>query len=397
MYVRESSSSSCDNKENLLSSTKGINQPFPKDDFQPGSNHQGESVVGTVNSSILGKRRSSERLDDVVKEPGEHCDVMKKQKNEQVSVSQSSSARMLSCDSICTDGSSVASMDAACGDCVGPVTDHHTSGMVTSDIASVGSRHGTAAESKATSADTKYSQNSVGRDIAAEFDSLFSPEVLFEFDDNSLVATTSNKALPNDHTTAVTSIATTNSTTVASISQPMISFSNAIMPQSASIETTSGETDSGDAATIQCIEHPLPLSTQAISDNSASNNEQDSLMLGLFGGVSCTNSSPTDNRNNPPTAVIALDKTTPVAHSRAANETSKCGKEEEDEHVQRAMDESLRGQVRLGFSFPQQYIAITESLFCVQSSDAVLLQQMGLSEEEQLKLALELSMQGNTI
>ena len=33
----------------------------------------------------------------------------------------------------------------------------------------------------------------------------------------------------------------------------------------------------------------------------------------------------------------------------------------------------------------------------LQSNDMVLLQQMGLSEEEQLKLALELSMQGESL
>ena len=332
------SSSSADDKENLPSSSKGTSQAFPGEAFHLGI-HRHELAVGNTSSLVLGKRRSSERLDGVEQvswEQSDH-DVTKKQKTEQqVSVSQSASSQLLS------GGITQNSSDGAVGD-------HHTSisGVASSGTGTRDSGRQSVADTRAgkltASDDPTYSQSTVGRDIAAEFDSLFSPEVLFEFDNNSPLTTTTNVAVSNTCTTIATSTSSAAQCTTVASSNQSVTSSHVVRPQVAMSGTASCETASEHASTrhpgsggtgsaAQHSEHPLP---QPGSDN----NEQESLMLGLFGGVSSTRSTPHRGCGHPP------DTSAEEPH-RPANGGPLYDKDEEDEGLQKAVEESMKGEVR---------------------------------------------------
>lgn len=67
----------------------------------------------------------------------------------------------------------------------------------------------------------------------------------------------------------------------------------------------------------------------------------------------------------------------------------------EDEELKKAMEESLKQQVGSASSMYFMYLSVLVLITCtVQPNDFQLLQQLGMSEEDQLKLALELSIQG---
>jgi hypothetical protein len=197
-----------------------------------------------------------------------------------------------------------------------------------------------------TTNDGSYSQNSVGRDIAAEFDSLFSPEILLKLDnDPQLKGGPCSDALPVK-------------------TSPTVEKSSVAKPTDASATSTVTPLPPGsltDAHTqgVTSTETERPLSSGRTKGN------EDGLMHGLFGGVASEDyskcrSERTPTRDLPPRA--------------RASQSGKVDEnlEEEDVGLQRAMEESLREQ---------------------PPSDMELLQRMGLSEEDQLRLALELSMQ----
>ena len=184
-----------------------------------------ESIVNG-DSGILGKRRSSEKVDNDV--PEINSDVVKRQKVDHISNLNSVSSHLTAT----ANGDLVTCKDQA----------------------------------------TNVSQNSVGRDIAAEFDSLFSPEVILEFFNES----SPDNALP---VTATSGNATSAELTITTTSS-VLTTTHTVM--SAGTVACSGSTG---CAAVQ-TEHPLP-------HNSSPADNKERLMLGLFGGVDYNHSNPT--------------------------------------------------------------------------------------------------------
>jgi hypothetical protein len=347
-----SSGSCCDDKENLPS-TEGTDQCGPPRENLTTTPQPGElqsSALGSEEGSrILGKRRGNESIEQEFAACGRDCNVVKKQKvnyDHQVSVSLSSTAQLpashqlaVSSDSpaqsttqgpFYTNNPPLQSLQSSMNTGVGSTT------VVPNDLV----------KENTTTNDGSYSQNSVGRDIAAEFDSLFSPEILLKLDnDPQLKGGPCSDALPVK-------------------TSPTVEKSSVAKPTDASATSTVTPLPPGsltDAHTqgVTSTETERPLSSGRTKGN------EDGLMHGLFGGVASEDyskcrSERTPTRDLPPRA--------------RASQSGKVDEnlEEEDVGLQRAMEESLREQ---------------------PPSDMELLQRMGLSEEDQLRLALELSMQ----
>ena len=321
---RTSSIAGSDNKENFPSSTEA-NNPASKRDFP-----QPENIcVVDGDRGILGKRRSGENLEDDIEN---NCDVLKKQKIDCVSISDSVTAHAT--ETIVStpirpsaSGNRVNTQVAPSGVSSGTefngfvsTTGHSVTTSNTSTAAST--TLGGAGEDRRGDTDCDYSQSSVGRSIAAEFDSLFSPEVIFEFDNNTSFTTSADTMKP----TAVMMSSTTSDkgSTIASDGVPLVAQAEVPLP----VRTSGSVTES----VVTQTEHPHARSTLT--------SDEENLMLGLFGGVDCNKSSHSEHATT--TAV------TENISSGATEMTEKHGQTtgtDNDEELKRAMEESIRDQV----------------------------------------------------
>ena len=330
-------SSSGNDKENLPSSEGPLSvESFPTGPG-PHSSAVGSRTISSSGSSgrILGKRRGSESF---VQEFATHGnrDVVKKQRVDQVSVSTSSCVQPSTAGPVVASGS-VAQARTSLAD-GGPCSTNGPRlsgcGVVTSGDASTtavsSGRDGSADNSANT--DVKYSQSSVGRDIAAEFDSLFSPEILLQLDNDPQLTLGSSNAPPETTTPTVGSSAglTDSTTSVPANTHGGSGDSRTTtqLPAGVSSETSTG----GVASSV--TEHPLP---SAPHKKAAADVE--SLMLGLFGGVSSEEESRCGGSGGTREEV-------PVEGHEVGGEERKLEEEEEDLGLQRAMEESMREQVR---------------------------------------------------
>ena len=212
----------------------------------------------------------------------------------------------------------------------------------------VGGRNGVESPGEA-ALDPESRVNSVSRDIVAEFDALFSPEVIFDFENKSLFTTS---ALP-----ATTAAMTTESTTtVTSSTSRIVVTTPALSPMATIARTTAGDSALSAAA---LSEQPLPIPT----------------------GVEEEASSARGNSINPSTRGSSVAATNggegpAAAQSEGAESVwgdSKREEEEEEEELRRAMEESMREQVRLGgeknraFKSTQQRVELILTLLeCVE-------------------------------
>lgn len=398
-----------DNKENLPSS-RGPNEKFPVETF-PTELNPVVSVPLTTNgdSGVLGKRRSGEKLGDVQEIS---CDVMKKQKIEHVlnsdsvsspmpvCASDTSTAGLMDCSgtSVVNSGTSVFNSGAVVvsnnsvvnsptsavdsGSSVSfvepMVTTSHSmaisgqsivsTGWVTSsgDSTTISSGRGVVNHTtplpyclesqRETVSIPKCVQSSVGRDIAAEFDALFSPEVIFEFENNSSFTTTATApmtttaAMTTDILDAATTVTNTNYTGSTANGAPMTTHTVKPLP-----------TDAAGCLAMQ-TEHPLPAQVTATGEGD--------LTPGLFGGVACTCSSATPNMSGTTEGGIPCAMPTP-----REREVSEWGKDKEDEEgLKRAMEESIRDQVSKRMAktrvseLANTAVCMTDKYICVFSS-----------------------------
>ena len=318
-----SSGSCCDGKENLPS-TEGTDQRGPPRENLPTTPQPGElqnSALGSEEGSrILGKRRGSESIEQEFAACGRDCNVVKKQKvdyDHQVSVSLNSTTQLpashqlaVSSDSpaqttskgpFYTNNPPLQSLQSSMNTGVGSTT------VVPNDL--VGEN--------TTTNDASYSQNSVGRDIAAEFDSLFSPEILLKLDnDLQLKGGPCGDALP----------VTTS---------PTVEKSSVAKPTNASATSTIAPLPPGsltDAHTRGVTSSERPLSSERTKSN------EDGLMHGLFGGVASEDYSKCRSERTP---------TRDLPRRARAGQSGRVGEnlEEEDVGLKRAMEQSLREQV----------------------------------------------------
>ena len=340
--------STSDNKENLpsssTSSTAGAGQDLPVEIF-PATEQPGGPAIGNSSSGgrILGKRRGTE---SVVQEGQWEREFVKKLRVDEVSVSVASRVQPTTsgpavdtggCTALSQTSSSIGFIPLTSSGLVTCGTS--STGLVTcgtSSTAVVSSGREMVAGTDNTNADVDYSQNSVGRDIAAEFDSLFSPEVLLQLDNFSQVTSTIASSAPPATTTSDTtrftgttdSGAVTTMHSTASVSTSGTASSTVVQPPLNNTLVVSG----GNPTTDQS-ECTLPR-----GDRANGTVEEERLMLGLFGGVSSEgdSSGAVSGREGAVTRAPAPV----VADCELKSET-------EDLGLQRAMEESMREQVRL--------------------------------------------------
>ena len=354
-----------ENKENFPSS-RGAERHFPSEPNPPGC----VPPFVSGESAILGKRGSGEMLDVAQETTQSGCDVVKKQKIEHVSSSNSDCRHMSSdttkmdcsgalvvgsgtsvvnsgarsADNCSTSATTSCSTTVSFGSFVAPPLTNsstmvssscNTSGNGTTGCGGRGMVNNTTrdgGQSGATS-DLKCRQNSVGRDIAAEFDSLFSPEVIFEFDNNSSFTSTSPTMATAATTTNTVDTATTSTKCSTTTTDSVPVTTCAVMPLS-----TRGKTagDSSTSCASMQTEHPLPPSADSKTPNKGT------FSPGLFGGVSCSSSTST-------TRVTAPGRGTPADTTQQQSGTVEmsewCGETEDEEGLKRAMEESMKDQV----------------------------------------------------
>lgn len=313
-----------DEKENLPSSG-GANEKSPR------GNISEPTPLGSEGCSVLGKRRSTEELEDVMQETMQNsCDVIKKQK---ISHSDSVSANIPVCarnngtedysgPSIGGSGpplvngggvvpSNGSAAESSCG------SSHNTSGSSSSTAWSRRVASDTTPLPRSlvtqdrTASHPEYSQSSIGREIAAEFDSLFSPEVIFEFENNSSFTATTTTTTTND---------ILNVAMDTSLSVPMTTHIVQLADTRMTVDEHSG-----------CVpmqrDHHLPTASERVSQRDKCRTP------GLFGGVACGGLTPS----------IAEAEMRPEQ-----SEGERAGLEEnnDDEQVlKRALEESMRDQV----------------------------------------------------
>ncbi|CAI8015065.1 hypothetical protein GBAR_LOCUS9374 [Geodia barretti] len=184
-------------------------------------------------------------------------------------------------------------------------------------------------ENKVTN-DASYSQNSVGRDIAAEFDSLFSPEILLKLDnDPQLKGGPCGDALP----------VTTS---------PTVEKSSVAKPTNASATSTITPLPPGsltDAHTrgVSSSETERPLSSERTKGN------EDGLMHGLFGGVASEDYSKCRSERTP---TRDLPRRARAGQSGRVDENL----EEEDVGLQRAMERVDESSHRATWNFYNEWV-----------------------------------------
>ena len=288
------------------SNSVGCNKPMDTSLCRSADNTINSSVVGSsvVNSgtSVVGSRGS-------------------------LVVSSNSSTSVASSSSVDSNGSFLLDYDT-------PVVANGTSvasggdgGSVANSSSTVNSASpvvgGNGVESPGEAAlDPESRVNSVSRDIAAEFDALFSPEVIFDFENKSLFTAS---ALP-----ATTAAMTTESTTtVTSSTSCIVVTTPAPTPMATIARTTAG--DSALSATA-LSEQPLPIPTGVEEEASSARG----------------NSIP--NTRGSSVAATTEGEGPAAAQSEGAESVWGDSKreEEEEEELRRAMEESMREQVRLG-------------------------------------------------
>lgn len=329
-----------DDKENLPSSG-GLNEKSTRGNIPPEVTPLGS--VSLAGCGVLGKRRSSEDLEDVMQETLRNsCDVMKKQK---LSVSDSVSTNIPVCasnngtevynvpsnggsdpllvngggvvpDTCLATGSSTGTSQNPGGNSSPPICGRGVASDATPHPSSFGTQDRTASH-------PEYSQSSVGREIAAEFDALFSPEVIFEFENNSSFTTTTTTTMTTTPTTTTTPAMATD-------------ILDAAMDTSLSVPVTTHVAQSADPRMMYsgCVpmqrEHPLPTQTNA----SQRVTQRDKCTPGLFGGVACAGltHSITEAEMRP---------------EQSEGERAGLGETNDEEEVlKRALEESMRDQVR---------------------------------------------------
>ena len=282
------------------SNSVGCNKPMDTSLCRSADNTINSSVVGSsvVNSetSVVGSRGS-------------------------LVVSSNSSASVASSSSVDSNGSFLLDYDTpvvangtsvASGGDGGSVAD--SSSTVNSASPVVG---GNGVESPGEAAlDPESRVNSVSRDIAAEFDALFSPEVIFDFENKSLFTAS---ALP-----ATTAAMTTESTiTVTSSTSRIVVTTPAPSPMATIARTTAGDSALSAAA---LSEQPLPIPTGV--------EEEASSARGSSVAATTEGEGPAAAQSEGAESVWGDSKR----------------EEEEEEELRRAMEESMREQVRLGGS-----------------------------------------------
>ena len=167
--------------------------------------------------------------------------------------------------------------------------------------------------------DLKCRQNSVGRDIAAEFDSLFSPEVIFEFEKDS--------SFTSDSPMTATAATATNSVNTATASIGCsITATNGVPITACAVTPLSTHANPTRHTAIQ-TEHPLPHSAESRTP------DKGTFAPGLFGGVSRGRPTPSES------ADITQQQDGRGEMSEWDGET------EDEEGLKRAMEESMKDQV----------------------------------------------------
>ena len=331
-----SSSSCCDDKENLPSS-EDTHKPSPREIFPTEPWRQGSALGNEESSRILGKRRGNDSIEqEFAAEHGGNCsDVVKKQRVEQVSVSVGPCVQLPTTDvavsSVSTAHSATDNNSPSVKNC--PLVSSRgvvTSGSSLTTVVPSGSsvvpsgRDLVSHTANPAGNEGNYSQNSVGRDIAAEFDSLFSPEILLKLDNDPQLKVGSCDVLP---------VTTTVSTAACSAAD--CSTTSAVSATSTCAVTEHPQRLLTDTITTSAPnEHPLPT-----THHEKTMGDEIGLMQGLFGGVASDGHSGCTGPEKTPT--------------RAPSHTSEGSKlvegekkhEEEDLGLQRAMEESLREQV----------------------------------------------------
>ena len=345
---------SSDNKENFnfpsssstSTATEGTDQLPPRENF-PAEPGQLCSAVGSVDGRVPGKRRSSESVvQDRVVEPGEGEIAVKKQRLDEVSVSVDSRVQptttgpVVSCSTSLQTYTSVSSSNVSLRNCF-PMgsSDFNTCGSNSNTVVSSSqcavSRQD---DSVSTCVSSNGQQNSVGRDIVAEFDSLFSPEVLLQLDKDPQLT-----ALPSTDPSTVTdstncsstrdSVATHTDSGASCCGDMSITTTSTVASQPTSTLVSLADAITHSSITVQS-EHPLTH----VSHKEMGSSEECS-MLGLFGGVSSEGES---RRSGTSGEREGTPATVPAVTAQLKNE-----EDEEDLGLQRAMEESIRDQVKL--------------------------------------------------
>ena len=317
------SGSCCDDKENLPSSTEGTTTTANQS--PPGENLPASSALGNngeSSSRVLGKRRGSESIEQEfgVQYCSSDCNgaVKKQRVDHQVSVS------VISCEQLPASHhlDSAAQSDARDSPSSNNPPLKTDSCFVTNGTGSIAAvSNSKDFVSGSTSHDVVgYSQNSVGRDIAAEFDSLFSPEILLTLDNDPQLGVGSCNTLPS--TTVTNSVAQSTQASTTS------TYTTSLPPRSSSNAPAVSSVAGAET------EHPLPSACERTTCNEMVVGDENGLMLGLFGGVAFENLSRPNSSNGRPEGTPTVEPNAPGARG-----------EEEDVGLQRAMEESLREQV----------------------------------------------------
>lgn len=327
-----------DDKENLPSSG-GLNVKSPMGNIPPEPTPLGS--VSLVGCGVLGKRRSTEELEDVMQETMQNsCDVIKKQK---LSLSDSVSANIPVCAS--NNGTEVYNGPSIGG---GGPTLVNGGGVVPGNClvaeSSTGSSQNTGGNSSPTicgrgvasdptpapssfgtqdrtASHPEYSQSSVGREIAAEFDALFSPEVIFEFENNS------------SFTTTTTTTMTTTAAMTTDILDAAMDTSSSVLPVTTHV-AQSADTRMMVDEYSGCVpmQRELPHPTQTTASERVT--QRHKCTPGLFGGVACG-------------SLTHSTTETEIRPELSEEERAGLGEtnDDEEEVLKRALEESMREQV----------------------------------------------------